>query len=159
MVATKIRLMADGANRPGFSVRVATRLPNAKHPSGLGQDTTDFFGSLIVGHTIATTHVVANIGLGILGDPLRGNRRVNSLLYGAGLDRAVTSRLDVVASVEGRTGPLEPGLEPRAVGKAGVAWKRAPLRLELDGTMGLTARDGNVGAALNATLTFHAFTP
>ena len=41
------------------------------------------------------------IGLGILRDRLRGNRHVNSALYGAGLSQVITSRTAVMA----RLGP------------------------------------------------------
>jgi hypothetical protein len=159
IVGTRIRLRADSPGQLGFAVRVATRLPNAKHPSGLGQNTTDFFGTLIVGRTVALTHVTGNIGLGILGDPLQGNRRVHSLLYGAAISRDLTDRLQVVTHLDGRTGPLEPGLEPRAIASLGVAWTEGPTHLEIDGTEGLTKWDGGVGVAVNARFTFHAFTP
>ena len=47
IVATKARVLAEALNRPAIAVKVATRLPNAKHPSGLGLDTTDFFASAL----------------------------------------------------------------------------------------------------------------
>jgi hypothetical protein len=157
IVGTHVRVLADADDRPGFGFRIATRLPNSKHPSGLGQNTTDFFGSLIAEHTMAGTRVNGNLGLGILGDPLEGNRRINSLLYGATLTRPLADRLEVVADLAGRTGPSEPGLEPRAIAKGGVAWTREATRLELDATWGLTERDGSIGAAVSARFAFHAF--
>jgi len=71
----------------------------------------------------------------------------------------ITSRTAVIAGVDGRTGPPEPALESRAIARTGIAWTRGPLRLEAGGTLGLTAPDGRVGFALNATVRFHAFTP
>src|SRR5262249_37836565 len=43
IVATKIRLLTEGASRPAIGIRVATKLPNASNESGLGQDTMDFY--------------------------------------------------------------------------------------------------------------------
>jgi hypothetical protein len=160
IVGTKIRLLAEQSGTPGVAVRVATRLPNAKHPSGLGQDTTDFYSSLIVGQSISDTHVTGNLGVGILGDPLHGNRHVGSLLYGVALSHKVMAdRATLIVGLDGRTGPAEPGLESRAIARVGAQWTHGPARVELDGTLGLTNRDGNLGMALTVGYTFHAFTP
>ncbi len=142
---------------PGVAFRVATRLPNAKHPSGLGQDTTDFYSSLIVGQSVSATHITGNVGVGVLGDPLRGNRHVESLSYGVEFSRPIV-HATLIAGI-GRSGPMQPGLESRAISRAGAVWTHGPTRVELDGTLGLTNRDGNVGVALTAGFTFHAFTP
>src|SRR4029077_4668337 len=64
IVATRIRLSAkQSGNHRGIAVRVATRLPNAKHPSGLGQDTTDFYTTLIIRQDVAAIQLTGNIGL------------------------------------------------------------------------------------------------
>jgi hypothetical protein len=159
IVGTKVRLVNAEGDRPGVAVRVATRLPNAKHPSGLGQNTTDFFGSVLIDGAVTTLHLTGNVGLGILGDPLQGNRRVRSLLFNVALSHPVQQHVVVAAGVDGRTGPLEPGLEPRAIGRAGVSWTHDMLRVGADATLGLTDRDGNVGMAISAQYTFHAFKP
>jgi hypothetical protein len=158
IVGTKIRLLGERSAMPGVAFRVATRLPNAKHPSGLGQNTTDFYTSLLVGQSVSATHITGNIGVGVLGDPLVGNRHVGSLLYGVELSRQVV-HATLIAGIDGRTGPMQPGLEPRAISRAGAVWTRGPTRVELDGTLGLTTRDGDVGVALTAGFTFHAFAP
>jgi hypothetical protein len=150
MVGTKVRLVRETSERPGLAVRITTRLPNAKHPSGLGQNTTDFYSTLVVGQSVLGTQITGNIGFGILGDPLRGNRRVDSALYGVALNRVVTTDVALVAEIDGRTGPLEPGLESRAIARAGAIWTHGPTRLSVDATMGLTDRDGGFGVAFNA---------
>jgi hypothetical protein len=159
VVATKIRLRAERPEAPGFAVRFGTRLPNAKHSSGLGQDTTDFYSSLIIGQPISRAHIAGNAGFGALGDPLRGDRRVGSFLYGVMIRGPIASRVTLVAGVDGRTGPMEPGLESRAIARAGIEWTRGPVRVELDGTRGLTVPDGHLGAVFTVGYAFHAFTP
>jgi len=159
IIGTKVRLLAEQPGRPGLAVRVATRLPNAKHPSGLGQDTTDFFSTLIASQSVKETRFIENLGIGILGDPLQGHRHINSFIFGASVMRTVAAGVEAIAGVDGRTGPDEPGLEARAIARAGVARTQGPTRIELDLTLGLTNRDGNVGFVVNASFRFHAFNP
>jgi len=67
-VATKIRLLAEGASRPALGIRFATKLPNASNESGLGLDTTDFYIALLGAKTVQSIRVVGNFGVGILAD-------------------------------------------------------------------------------------------
>jgi len=159
VVGTKVRVRDEQAGPPGVAFDVATRLPNAKHGSGLGQDSMDFYARLLVAQPTPVVHVTINVGLGVLGDPLQGNRHVQSVLYGAELSRPLTRQLAVVVGADGRTGPSQPGLEPRAIGRGGVAWTEGAARIEVNGTVGLTSRDGNLGVAVKAIVGLHAFTP
>src|SRR5262245_16707984 len=159
VVGTKVRVRDEQAGPKGVAFDLSTRLPNAKHGSGLGQDSMDFYARLLVEEPMPVFHVTINVGLGVLGDPLQGNRHVQSLLYGAELSRPLARQLAVVVGADGRTGPSRPGLEPRAIGRGGVAWTEGAARIEVDGTVGLTSRDGNLGVAVRAFVGFHAFTP
>ena len=78
IVGTKVRVVAEGARMPALALRFATRLPNASNETGLGLDTMDFFQSLLVGKTMQSVRVVGNVGLAILSDPTRGDRRSRS---------------------------------------------------------------------------------
>ena len=102
VIGTKIRLLSENAGRPSVGVRLATKLPNASNESGLGLDTTDFYASLLIGKTVQSIRVVGNAGLGILGDPTRGDRQNDVLTYGLSLARAVRQGLEVVGEVNGR---------------------------------------------------------
>ena len=102
VVATKIRLLAETPARPAFGVRLATKLPNASNESGLGLDTTDFYASALLGKTVQSIRFVGNVGLGILGDPVRGDRQNDVLTYGLSIARAVRQGLEVVGEVNGR---------------------------------------------------------
>src|SRR5882724_11150113 len=70
VIGTKIRLAPETLQRPSIGFQFRVRLPNAKHESGLGQDTTDFSASLLSGKTIASARVVANVGFTIMSEPL-----------------------------------------------------------------------------------------
>src|SRR5579862_3911976 len=69
-IATKIRVVPEAASRPAVGLRFAVRLPNAKHESGLGQDTTDFSASLLAAKTLGALRVVGNGGFAIMSEPL-----------------------------------------------------------------------------------------
>ncbi|MDR1989482.1 MAG: hypothetical protein LBQ09_04545 [Acidobacteriaceae bacterium] len=160
IVGTKIRVHQADGGTPGLAVYVGTRLPNAKHPSGLGQDTMDFYTRAIVGESLGPLHATVNGGLGVLGDPMRSTRHVSSLLYGAELSAPVVSHLALVVGGDGRTGPNEPGLESRAIARLGFEWaSEGPLFVNLSATRGMTPRDGRGGGAITIGYTFHAFNP
>src|SRR5262249_48077874 len=133
-VATKVCLLQG--SHAAVGIRFATRLPNAKHPSGLGQDTADFYVSTWHSQTIGTLTLVQNVGLGILGDPVRPHRSVDSLLFGASATERLTSRLAILASVDGRTGPNEPGLEPRGLLSIGIGLTSGRMSFRAAGTHG-----------------------
>src|SRR5579864_588512 len=117
IVATKIRLLAETASRPAISLRFATKLPNATNESGLGLDTTDFNMALLGGKTVQSIRVVANLGVGILGDPTDGNRQNDVLTYGLSFARALTQEAELVGELNGRvstrSGDPFPGTESR----------------------------------------------
>ena len=69
VIATKLRLLNEAPGRPAIGLRFATRLPNASNESGLGQDTTDFYASLLLGKTVKSLRIVGNAGVAIVGDP------------------------------------------------------------------------------------------
>lgn len=89
MIGTKIRLAAESASRPSFGFRFATRLPNAKHESGLGQDTTDFYASILSAKTTQSIRVVGNLGFAIMSEPLDSTKQNDVLTYGLSLARAM----------------------------------------------------------------------
>ena len=102
VIGTKIRIAGETESRPSFGLRFATKLPNASNESGLGLDTTDFFASVLVAKTMQSVRVVGNVGLGILGDPTRGDRQNDVLTYGLSLARALTQAAEVVGEINGR---------------------------------------------------------
>jgi hypothetical protein len=162
VVATKVRFLSETAGRPAFGARIATKLPNASNESGLGLDTTDFFATLLVGKTVQSTRVVGNVGVGILGDPTRGDRQNDVLLYGISLARALAQGLEVVAELNGRadtrSGDPPPGTESRAAMRLGTRYTRGSARVDAGVIVGITSRDPSLGFTLGATWVFKGFT-
>lgn len=161
VVATKIRIVPEGGNRPAFGMRFATRLPNASNESGLGNDTTDFFASILAAKTVQSIRLVGNIGLGILTDPTGGSRQNDVVTYGVSFARALTNKAELVGELNGRgstrSGGPFPGTESRGLMKFGGRYTQGTLRFDAGLLFGLTTVDPTVGFTLGFTYVFNAF--
>lgn len=161
VIATKLRLLNERGGRPSMGLRFATRLPNASNESGLGQDTTDFFMSVLVGKTIGRVRWVGNTGLAIVGDPVVAARQEDLLTVGMSLAAALGRGFEVVTEYNGRmnlaaSSPV-PGTENRGVARAGLRVTRGALRLDAAALFGATSTDLDLGATAGLTWTFRAF--
>jgi hypothetical protein len=160
-IATKIRLLAEGSRRPSLGVRFATKLPNTSNERGIGLDTTDFYMTGLVAKTVQSIRVVANLGLGILGDPTRGDRQNDVLAYGLSLARALTNSTEIVGEVNGRAhvagGSPPPGTESRSAFRFGGRYTQGLVRVDAGVVVGLTSRDPGIGLMMGATYVFDAF--
>ena len=161
VIGTKVKLVPEGMSRPAFAVRFATRLPNASNESGLGLDTTDFYLSFIGGKTVRSVRFVGNAGLGILGDPTRGDRQNDVLTYGVSVARAVTQAAELVGEVNGRldtrNGEPPPGTESRSTIRFGARYTIGAWRADAGILLGLAADDANFGFTAGFTYVFNAF--
>ena len=162
VVATKIRIAAETPTRPAFGIRFATRLPNASNENGLGLDTTDFHVQALAGKTVQSIRVVGNVGLGILGDPTRGDNQNDVLLYGISLARAILEGVEVVGELNGRAntrGDSAPiGTDSRATMRVGGRLTRGTVRIDAGLLLGVTSRDPGFGFPAGATWVFKGFT-
>lgn len=160
--ATKIRIVAEKAGHPAIGLRFATKLPNASNESGLGLDTTDFHAQVLVGKTVQSIRFVGNFGLGILGDPTRGDNQNDVLDYGFSVARAVREGLEVVGELNGRantrSGTPPAGTESRSVVRIGGRLTRGTVRIDAGILLGITSRDPGFGFTAGATYVFKGFT-
>jgi hypothetical protein len=158
----KVRLVSETARRPAFGFRFATKLPNASNESGLGLDTTDFFGSVLGAKTVQSIRVVGNLGLGILGDPTRGDRQNDVLTYGFSLARALTQAAEIVGEINGQIDTAEgvapPGTGSRGHVRLGARYTVGGWRGDVAVLLGVTSRDPSIGFAAGFTYVFNAFT-
>lgn len=161
VIGTKVRVASETAHRPAFGVRFATRLPNAGNEAGLGLDTTDFFAAILAGKTVQSVRVVANVGVGILGDPTRGDRQNDVLTYGVSFARALTTRAEVVGEINGRAstrnGTPPPGTESRSALRLGARYTLAGWRADGGLLIGLLGPEPTIGFGAGFTYVFHAF--
>ena len=162
VVGTKIRILSEQPGRPAVGLRFATRLPNASNESGLGLDTTDFHFQGLVGKTVQSIRIVGNIGLGILGDPTRGDNQNDVLDYGVSVARAVRQGIEVVGEINGRQstrgGTPPAGTESRGLMRLGGRITRGTVRVDAGLLLGMTSRDPSFGFTAGATWVFKGFT-
>jgi len=161
-IGVKVRLVPEGMLRPSFGFRFATKLPNASNESGLGLDTTDFFASVLGAKTVQSVRVVVNVGVGILGDPTRGDRQNDVVTYGLSFARALTQAAEVVGEINGhldtRNGDPPPGTGSRGVVRFGSRYTIKSWRADAAVLFGVTSRDPGIGVAAGFTYVFNAFT-
>ena len=161
VVGMKMRLISETERRPSFGLRFATKLPNSSTESGLEPDTTDFYATVLAGKTNRSTRYVANLGLGILGDPTQGDRQSDLLVYGLSLAHAVRPGFEVVAEGNGRLhlnqGPADPGGENHAIFRAGARYTFGPARIDAAVLIGAAPSDANIGFTIGYTHVFNAF--
>jgi hypothetical protein len=161
VIGTKIRLVAESPTHPAIGLRFATKLPNAGNESGLGLDTTDFFASALLGKTVQSIRMVGNVGLGILADPVDGNRQNDVFTYGFSIARAVKQGVEVVGEINGRlntrSGTPPVGTESRGAMRVGARFTRGTVRGDAGLMFGLTSRDPSIGLTAGVTWVFKGF--
>jgi hypothetical protein len=162
-IATKLKIIGERERRPSFGLRLATKLPNASNETGLGLDTLDFSATVLAAKTRGSTRYVANLGLAILGDPLRGDRQFDVMIYGVSAAHALSEGLEVVGEVHGHfqwawTYPA-PGAESKATFRGGMRYTRGAGRIDAGLLVGTTSRDPGVGLTVGYTHVFDAFPP
>jgi len=162
VIGTKIRVVAESPSHPAIGLRFATKLPNASNESGLGLDTTDFSFSALVGKTVQSIRMVGNVGLGILADPVEGNRQNDVFTYGFSIARAVKQGIEVVGEINGRlntrSGEPPVGTESRGAMRIGGRLTHGTVRADFGLIFGMTSRDPSIGLTAGATWVFKGFT-
>jgi hypothetical protein len=162
VIGAKIRFASETATRPSFAVRFSTALPNASNESGLGTDTTDFSLAFAAGKTVQSIRIVANLGVGIMPDPVRGDVQNDVVLYGLSGARAVRTGIEFVGELNGRistrSGTPPPGTESRSMLRIGSRITKGVVRIDGGLFVGLTGEDPSWGFTFGGTWVFQAFT-
>jgi hypothetical protein len=161
VLGTRVRFLAETPTRPSVAAEFSMRLPNSKHPSGLGMDTMDFHLGFLGGKTSGAVRAVANLGWSILEDPVRVGIQNDVITYGGSVTRTVATGVDIVGDIAGRwssrhgTPPV--GTESRSVVRATVRYSRGNLRYDAGLLVGLTSFDPSWGIMGNVTWVISAF--
>jgi hypothetical protein len=159
VLATKIKLAREKGVRPALAFKFAVELPNAKHDSGLGNDETQFYASILLSKRLGPTRFLGNIGLAILGNPVYNGRQTDVLTYGAAVLLPLTPKLNLVGEINGRKGPSPErvGNEDQSQVRAGIQLQALGLRWDLGGIAGLKSYDPDSGISCGVTYVFKAF--
>jgi hypothetical protein len=161
VLGTRVRFLAETPTRPSVGAEFSMRLPNSKHPSGLGMDTMDFHLGFLGGKTAGAVRVVGNVGWSILEDPVRVGIQNDVITYGGSVTLTVAAGVDVVADLAGRwssrhgTAPV--GTESRSLVRGSVRYSRGALRYDAGLLVGLTSFDPSWGIMGSVTWVVSAF--
>ena len=117
---TKFRLISEYHFFSTVSIRFGVQLPNASNESGLGVDEFDSYSSFLLEKHVAGIRCVANVGLGILGNPARLSDQHDVLIYAFGGYVPLGDKSTFILETAGRTGHQGPGVYRLANGDAGV---------------------------------------
>jgi hypothetical protein len=160
-IGAKVRLLGETASRPSVAFMFSTSLPNSKHPSGLGLNTTNFFTGFAVGKTMWGMRVAGNLGLGILPSPVDGQSQNDVLTYGVSVTRRVASQLDLACELAGRSstrrGEPPPGTGSRRSLLLGARYLSGAMRVDAGMTFGMTEMDATVGVTAGVSWMFKAW--
>ncbi|MEJ2152322.1 MAG: hypothetical protein P8Y29_05090, partial [Gemmatimonadota bacterium] len=162
VIATKILLQHETRHSPAIGFRVATRLPSASNESGLGNDTIDWFLTLLAGKTLGRTRIVANLGAAVLSIPTQPARQNDALTLALSITQRATPTVDIVAEAGGRLdvkGQTPLGTEERGEVRIGARYHADSMRLDAGTIIGLGADDPEFGLTFGVTYTFDAFDP
>jgi len=155
-----VRFLSETPGRPAMAVRFSTRLPNANNESGLGKDLQDFTVGVLIGKTIQSVRVVANMGFLILSNPTQLAAQDDLLTYSLSVARAVSAKAELVGEFAGRAnfGTLEsPGAEDRGLLRFGARYTWSAVRIDAGILLGLTSYDPEIGFTSGLTWVFNAF--
>lgn len=158
--ATKILILPEGTHRPSIGFRPAVQLPNATAESGLGMNSTQFFGTLTLGKHLDKFQTLGNLGLGILSNPIQASVQNDVLIYGLAGLYPLNPKIKVVGEVFGRWSTHSPpplGTESRGQFRFGLQILGAGFRWDLGGIAGLTNTSPSTGITFGLTKEFHAF--
>jgi hypothetical protein len=157
VLASKFRFTPEKGRRPALGFKFAVELPNAKHPSGLGNDETEFYSSLLASKHVLSVWLLANVGLSILPSPIQQGRQADMTTYGFGMIVPVGRRLNLTAEINGRWGPVRQGNEAQSAVRAGAQIWTGHVRWDVAGIAGLKPYDPDSGITIGITYEFQAF--
>ena len=158
--STKILLVPEGRQLPSFGFRPSVQLPNASTASGLGLNSTQFFGTFILGKHFGKLNTFANLGLGILSNPIQAGVQNDVLIYGLAGIYPISKNVNVTSEAFGRwstrqTAPL--GTESQSQFRLGMQITGAGFRWDFAGIAGLANKSPHSGITFGVTKEFHAF--
>lgn len=157
-LGTKLRIAGEKGRRPAIGFKFAVELPNTNQKSGLANDETAFYSSLLFKKSFARAEVLGEVGFAILGSPVAAGRQADPLTYGAAVRAPLGRNLNLVAEVNGRHGPAgRIGNENKSQARAGVQFRTGAVRWDLGMVAGLTRDDPRSGIVAGATYELQAF--
>jgi hypothetical protein len=156
-LSTKIRLVPETNVLPAISFRPSMVLPNSNDSRGIGTNSTNVFGALLVGKSAGRGFLFGNVGIGILTDTVHVRAQQDVLTYGLAAVLPINTRFSLLSEWNGSKNPRgspSPGTESRAQVRMGMQIRMGTVRWDVAGTAGLTDLDPRGGVVFGLTKEF-----
>ena len=156
-LSTKIRIVPETHVLPIISFRPTMVLPNSNDSKGIGTNSTQVFGDILVGKTVGRGFVFGNAGLGILTDTTHVRAQQDVFTYGVAGVLPISTRMSLLTEVNGWENPRSspsPGTESRSQARLGMQIRSGSVRWDVAGTAGLTRLDPRGGVVFGVTKEF-----
>jgi hypothetical protein len=158
MLGAKLKLAGEKGGRPAIAFKFAMELPNANQASGLGNDSMNFYASILLKKHFGGVQIFGDLGLAILSSPIAPARQADPFTYSFATIVPLHRKLNFVMGVNGRQGPKDRiGNENKSQARAGIQFYAGGVRWDLGGIAGLTRYDPKSGIVVGATYEFQAF--
>ncbi|MDD5541577.1 MAG: hypothetical protein PHX83_00205 [Acidobacteriia bacterium] len=160
-LATKLRILPEGKHRPSFGFRFGFQMPNSNQSNGIGLNTTNVFGTILIGKHFGKLNTFSNVGIGILTAPTLLFTQNDVLTYGVAGTYPLFKHITLAGEINGRRstrGGVAPlGTESLSQARFGVQVLAAGFRWDLAAIKGLTRLDPSSGITLGVTKDIKAF--
>ena len=156
-LSTKIRVIPETHLMPIISFRPTMVLPNSNASRGIGLNSTQVFGNILMGKSVGRGFVFGNAGLGILTDPVHVQAQQDVVTYGLAGVLPLSTRFSLLTEVNGWDNPRNdptPGTESRSQARLGLQIRTGHVRWDVAGTWGLTRLDPRGGVVFGLTKEF-----
>lgn len=158
ILSTKIKLRNETRYAPSLGFRLGVQLPNSNQATGIGLNSTNVFGRILVGKKFGDDgrfNTFGNLGLGILTAPTVPFSQNDVVLYGvAGIYR-FNRQINFAGEINGRwstrRGRAQLGTESQSEARLGVQVKAAGLRFDVAGIAGLSQFSPRSGVTIGVT--------
>ena len=132
-------------------------LPNTNDARGIGTNTINVFGSILIGKNAGRGFLFGNVGIGILSDTLQPRAQQDVFTYGIAGVLPINTRFSLLSEWNGLKNPRSspsPGTESRSQVRAGMQIRTGGVRWDVAATAGLTDRDPRGGVVFGLTKEF-----
>ncbi len=154
-LATKVLLKQENKKSPAFGMRFGVELPNTANESGLGNDETNVFATLLIEKELGKLRLLGNLGAVILGDPVQAGSEDDLFSYGTALLYSIRPGLVLVGDLYGRAGRGGIGTEPQSLLRLGAQIQAVGLFWDIGVLSGFRQTDPSSGIILGVSKSFN----
>ena len=157
-LAAKFKLRNETRRGPSLGFRFGVQLPNSNEARGIGVNSTNAFGTILIGKKFGPDgrfNTFGNLGIAILTAPTELFTQNDVVTYGlAGIYR-INKQFSIAGEVNGRAntrpgnGPL--GTESYGEARLGMQIRASGLRFDFAAIKGLTSFSPNSGFTVGVT--------